>query len=191
MSEPWRLLLRGISGDTRELAAGDALFGAGDPARAIFAVEKGEVRLERAGVTVHTAQAGSLFAETALFADSYDCDAVAVRESVVRSYPRMAVSLHLRAHRDLSLAFTAYLARQLQETRGRVEVLRLKNAGERVLAFLATQPAEDGIVRLDQPLTAVAGEIGLTHEALYRTLTRLARNGRITRLGRREFRLTP
>ena len=67
---------------TRELAAGQALFRQGDAVTAIFAVERGRLRLIRhtvdeRKVVLHTARAGELLAEAALFSDSYHCDAIA------------------------------------------------------------------------------------------------------------------
>lgn len=192
--DEWLSLLAGIRAGRRVLEPGRMVFHAGDPAAAIFQVAAGCVRLVRHGpggrpVTLHVAQAGSLFAEAALFSDVYHCDAVAEEPSEVRVYPKHAVLLHLKAHPDLNLAFSAYLARQLQRLRGRLELIRLKTARERVLSFLAQAGAADGTVTLDRPLTVVAGEIGLTHEALYRTLARLQREGALVREGKRGFRL--
>jgi CRP-like cAMP-binding protein len=58
----------------RVLEAGETLFRQGDRATAIFAVDQGRLRLIRhtidnRPVTLHTARAGELFAEAALFAD--------------------------------------------------------------------------------------------------------------------------
>lgn len=187
-------LLAGLRSTRRRLAAGETLFRAGDAAHAIFHVAEGCVRLVRHGanglpVTLHVAEAGGLFAEAALFSEVYHCDAVAERASVLAVYPKTALLLYLRAHPDLNLAFSAYLARQVQRLRGRVELIRLKTARERVLAFLTQAGAAERAVTIDRPLTVVASEIGLTHEALYRTLAKLERQGAIRREGRRGFSL--
>lgn len=194
MAEEWLALLRGVRSTRRRLAAGEALFRAGDPASALFHVEHGCVRLVRHGpdgatVTLHVAEAGQPFAEAALFSDVYHCDAVADSAAEVLIFPKTAVLLLLKAHPDLNLAFSAYLARQLQRLRGRLELVRLKSARDRVLAYLAQAGAVAGLVTLDRPLTVVASEIGLTREALYRTLAKLEREGRLTREGTRTFRL--
>jgi CRP-like cAMP-binding protein len=192
--DDWSRLLGGIRPTHRSLAKGEILFRAADPSLALHHLVRGRIRVTRpiaAGesVTVHAAGAGTLFAETALFSPHYRCDAIADRASEVRLYPKAAVLLHLSAHPDINLAFSAHLARQLQHLRGRVEVLRLKGAGERVLAHLAQLGAAEDAVTLDQPLTRLAGELGLTHEALYRTLARLQAGGRLARPGKRSFRL--
>jgi CRP/FNR family transcriptional regulator, dissimilatory nitrate respiration regulator len=187
--EDWGNVLGGIRANSRTLAPGEALFRDGDEARAIFQVERGRIRLGRHGVTLHLAQAGSLFAEAALFASHYHCDAVAETVSRVRVFPKAAVLLYLRAHPDLNLAFSAALAREVQTLRGGQEVMRLPGARDRVVAWLTQLGAVDGTITLDQPLSAAAHDIGLTHEALYRSLAALVKEGRLDRPGKRTFRL--
>jgi CRP/FNR family transcriptional regulator, dissimilatory nitrate respiration regulator len=59
---------------TRTLQAGEFLFRQGDPAKFVFTLERGQLRLERRTfdgqlVPLHLARAGETFAEAALFAD--------------------------------------------------------------------------------------------------------------------------
>jgi CRP-like cAMP-binding protein len=192
MAEEWFTLLKGVRSSRRTLATGEALFRAGDAANALFHVEQGCIRLLRHGtdgtpVALHVAAAGEPFAEAALFSEVYHCDAVAEAPSIVLAFPKAAVLLLLKAHPDLNLAFSAYLARQLQRLRGRFELVRIKGARERVLAYLAQAGTVDGVVNLDRPLTVVASEIGLTREALYRTLAKLEKEGALRREGKRAF----
>jgi CRP-like cAMP-binding protein len=193
--EDWGKVLGAIAGSTsRTLGAGEVLFHRGDEARAVFHVEHGRLRLSRFGsdgsaVTLHVARTGSLFAEAALFATYYHCDAIAETASRVQLFPKAALLLFLRAHPDLNLAFSAYLAREVQKLRGRQEVMRLPGARDRVLAWLTQLGAADGTITLDRPLSLAATEIGLTHEALYRTLAALVKDGRLERPGKRVFRL--
>lgn len=189
MAENLLILLKGVRSNSRKLAAGDTLFRRGEPANAVFHVEHGRIRLSQNGVTVHRAEAGQPFAENALFSDIADSDAVAEIASQIRAFPKAAILLLLKAHPDLNLAFSAYLTRQLQRQRSRTEVLRQRGAGDRVLSYLAQAGAGGATVSLDQPLTEIATEIGLTREALYRTLTRLEKEGRLSREGTRTFRL--
>lgn len=186
MAETWLALLKGIRTTKRNLAAGEALFRAGEPVTALFRVESGLVRLNRNGAPVHNAGPATLLGESGLFEEHSSCDAVALAPSRVAAYAKTAVLLHLKAHPDLALAFAACLARGLDQTRARLELARLRSARERVLAFLRQNgPA----IVLDRPLTVMAGEIGLTHEALYRTLAKLERDRIIRRDGRRSFTL--
>ncbi|KIL97891.1 transcriptional regulator Crp/Fnr family [Paramagnetospirillum magnetotacticum MS-1] len=187
--EDWTRILGGIRAASRDLKTGEALFREGDEARAIFQVERGRIRLGCHGVTSHLAQAGSLCAETSLFASHYPCDAVAETPSRVRVFPKAAVLLFLRAHPDLNLAFSAALAREVQTLRSGQEVMRLPGARDRVVAWLTLLGAADGAVTLDQPLSAAAHDMGLTHEALYRSLAALVKEGRLDRPAKRTFRL--
>ncbi len=172
---------------TRRLAPGEVLFRQGDPVRAIFTVLSGRVLLVRhtsAGqrVLLHDARAGELLAEAALFANAYHCDAHAATAAELRVLPKPALHEALQRDPALMLAFAGTLAHQVQALRGRLALRGLRLARERVLAGLALHAGpEDGAVRLSGTLMDFAAEIGLTHEALYRTLATLAREGRIER----------
>lgn len=73
----------------------------------------------------------------------------------------------------------------LHVTRRRLELRNIRNARERVWQKLQLSPIrDDGTVIIDRPLKEMAGEIGLTHEALYRSLAALEKAGRIRRRGR-------
>lgn len=171
----------------RRLAPGEALFRQGDRAAAIFAVERGRLLLVRQTadgrtLTLHTARAGELFAEASLFSDIYHCDAVAAAPAAVRVYPKRQLLGAIRRDPKLAEAFLALLARQVQSLRARLEQRNIRSARERVLRHLAL--AADGggrVVRLGGTLMDLAAEIGLTHEALYRTLAALERDGAIAR----------
>lgn len=182
-------LFKSLKPSRRTLAAGEALFTTGDPPTALFHVEHGIVRQSRAGVPLHTAEAGSTFAEWALFTDACPCDAVAVTDAAVLAFAKVPVLLLLKAHPDINLAFSAVLARQLHRMRGRLELVRQKGARERVLGYLVRAGAADRTITLDRTLTDVAHDIGMTREALYRTLAKLEDKGVVVRDGTRTFRL--
>jgi len=171
----------------RELAAGEALFRQGDKAVAIFEVERGRLRLVRntdAGhpVVLHTARAGELFAEAALFATVYHCDAVAAVASLVRIYPNRDLLSAFRAEPSLGERFMAVLAQQIISLRARLEERNIRSARERVLHHLAFAVGPDGrTMPLEGTLMDLAAEIGLTQEALYRTLSELEKEGVIRR----------
>ena len=175
----------------RHLAAGEALFRQGDRAFAIFGLERGRLALERVAadgrrLTLHRARAGELFAEASLFSDVYHCDAVAAVASVVRVYPKRPLLAALRREPKFAERFLALLARQVQGLRARLEQRNIRSARERLLHYLALAADADGrSVRLPGSLIEIAAEIGLSHEALYRTLGALEKDGAIARDGRR------
>jgi CRP-like cAMP-binding protein len=171
----------------RELDAGETLFRQGDRALAIFEIERGRLRLIRNTVAshpvvLHTARPGELFAEAALFASAYHCDAVAAAASRVRVYPKRDLLAAFRRDPALSERFMAVLARQIHTLRARLEERNIRSARERVLHHLALAAGPDGrTMPLEGTLMDLAAEIGLTHEALYRTLAELEKEGAIRR----------
>ena len=173
--------------NVRELAEGEALFHQGDLASAIFEVASGRVRLVRRTiddhlVAMHTAQPGDLLAEAALFSDVYHCDAIAAVASRVRVYPKRALLTALRRSPVLFEAFAARLAGQLHTLRARLELRNIRSARQRLLAYLRLSTAGHGrTLAIDGHLQDLAAELGLSREALYRTLAALEAEGAIKR----------
>ncbi len=171
----------------RVLAAGEALFRQGDKTFAVFAVERGRLRLIRHAidsrpVVLHSARAGETFAEAALFAPAYQCDAVAAQASRVRIYPKRVVLAALRRDPALGERFMALLAHQIHALRARLEERNIRSATARVLHHIALAAGPDGrTMTLNGPVIELAAELGLSHEVLYRTLGALERAGKIAR----------
>lgn len=182
-------LFKSLKPSRRQLAAGESLFAVGEAATALFHVEQGVIRQSRAGVPLHTVEAGSAFGEWALFTDTCPCDAVAATNATVLAFAKIPVLLLLKAHPEINLAFSAVLARELHRMRGRLELVRQKGARDRVLGYLVRAGAADRAVTLPRTLTEVARDIGITREALYRTLAKLVDDGVLARDGTRTFRL--
>ncbi len=169
----------------RVLGSGELLFRQDDPATAIYKVESGRLRLIRSTVDdhlviLHTARRGEFFAEASLFADTYHCDAVAAMPSSVRIYPKQMVMDAMRTDPALAEAFMERLARQLQELRARMELRNIRSARDRVLQYLRLK-AHGRSIAVEGQLQDIAAEIGLTREALYRTLATLESEGHLTR----------
>jgi len=171
----------------RVLASGELLFRQGDRAEAIYRVETGRLRLIRRTiddhlVILHTAGRGEFFAEASLFAEAYHRDAVAAAQSRVRVYPKTIVMAALRTDPALAEAFMARLARQLQELRARMELRNIRSARERVLQYLRLRAGVHGrSIAIEGQFQDIAAEIGISREALYRTLAALEAEGYLTR----------
>lgn len=170
---------------TETLAAGANLFRQGDPTTAVYYVESGRLRLERytaAGTTVvlHTACAGELLAEGALVAEAYHCDAVALEESRVRVLRKATILSNLKPGSP-GHALVAVMARQLLKLRQRLELRDVRSAEERVMLYFEQIADRKGDVVMDRELQEIAGELGLSREAFYRTLARLQKARRIKR----------
>jgi CRP-like cAMP-binding protein len=182
------LLPRGI---TRKLDAGEFLFRQGDTAGAIFLVETGRLRLVRhlddgTLVALHTARAGETFAEAALFADAYHCDAVAEVPSKAVAIPKSELLSAMQADVALNMVLMRLLSGHVRDLRSRLELRNIRSAKGRLLAWLrmsavGTPPT----VRLDRSWTEIASELGLSREVVYRTLADLERADAITRSGQR------
>lgn len=188
MSLDWLLADLPSVPPARELAAGQALFRQGDSVVAIFAVERGRLRLVRhtideRKVVLHTARPGELLAEAALFSATYHCDAVADTASRLRVLSKPELLAALRGDPDFALRFMGVLARQVMALRTRLELRSIRSARERLLQHLLLHAAaaEGRTVRLDGTLMDLAAELGMTHETLYRTLAELEAEGVLAR----------
>lgn len=169
------------------LAPGAALFRQGDKSTALFFLHAGAIEMIRhteAGqkVTLFRAGPGDTLAEPALFSESYHCDALAEVASRVTRIEKSAVLDLICADPAFALALVKRLSGQVQGYRRRLELTAIRSATERVMAGLA-----DG--RLTGSVVDFAAELGLTHEAVYRALAALTRDGRVERPARGVYRL--
>ena len=172
--------------DHRNLAAGAALFRQGDASFGIFLLRSGRIRLQRitpdgAAVSIHLARPGELFAEASLFSERYHCDAIAEVDSQVWLYPKEHLARSLHAKPESLWAFARELARRLQDLRLRYELKQIRSATERVLQLLRMRSGADGAFIIPGSLKEMAADVGLTHEAFYRALATLEKQGRIAR----------
>ena len=84
-------------------------------------------------------------------------------------FSRNDVRALIAENQDVAAAFSTHLAREVREARMRAEILSLKRVSERLDAWLIwndNQLIDKGKWRL------IAGEIGVSPEALYRELAR-------------------
>jgi CRP-like cAMP-binding protein len=130
------------------------------------------------------ASTGETVAEASLFSSTYHCDAIAATEAIVRLYPKTALLAELQRDPKVAKSFAAMLARQVMTLRTRLERRNIHSARDRVRHFLTVNVGTDGrTVILPGTLKEFAADLGLTHEALYRTLARMEADGEITRAG--------
>ena len=137
---------------------------------------------------MHTVRPGELFAEASIFSSHYHCDAIATQESEVLVYPKAEVTRKLKEEPGDLWAFAAELAHRVHDLRTRLETRQIRSARERVLQSLRLRCGASDTWKIDGTLKHFAEDIGLTHEALYRTLAGLEYDGRISR-GNGEIRL--
>lgn len=171
----------------RRIEAGEPLFRLGDKTTGLCEVLSGRVRLarvDRSGreIVLYVAGPGETIAEASLFSPHYHCDAIASTNATVRVYPKREVLAVFESDPKAARTFSATLARQVMDLRTRIEQRNIRSARERVRHFLTLNAGADGrTVNLRGTLKNIAAEVGLTHEALYRTLAALERSGEIKR----------
>lgn len=196
----WPLLIRSqatlgsIPPSLRELAefvpiaARQPLCRIGEPVQYMFSVIAGEVRLlrrERNGAELILQRSrGGFLAEASLMARAYHCDVVAAEKGGVLRFPAAAFRAALHEDAAFNEAWMSHLAREVRKLRAQCERLSLHGAAERIRHYLASEGSA-GAVTLGQSRKAWAGELGLTHEALYRALRRLQLDGTLAIDGER------
>jgi CRP-like cAMP-binding protein len=173
--------------ERRSLARNEVLFKQGDKVKAIYFIEAGRLRLERRTfdgrlLILGTTPANQFFVEAALFSEIYHCDAVASEPSRVCVYPKTAMLKALNTDPTSAVEFLKLVSRQIIDLRQQLELMKVRSAAERLLLYLDFNAGPDGrTVRLPGALQDIASELGLTREALYRTLAKLEQDGAIER----------
>ena len=171
----------------KSYAPNEAIFNQGEKASHIYAVEKGQVKLERPtiegrSIIMYTAYSGDSFAEAALFSEAYHCNAIAACASVVHFYPKQEILDILLSNPQKFLEFTALLSSQVRSLRSKLELRNILSARDRILQYLllTATPGQSSIT-IDSSLKDVAMELGLAQETLYRELSQLEEDGIISR----------
>jgi CRP-like cAMP-binding protein len=166
--------------ERKEIALAETLFRLGDRVQGVFFVVAGEVRLVRrarngAEIILQRSR-GGFIAEASLGTKAYHCDAVAVKPSTVLRFPARDFRAALSEDETFRDAWMSHLAREVRKSRAQCERLSLKSAAQRVIHYIESEGV-DSLVILTESRKAWAAELGLTHEALYRTLRQLQADG--------------
>ncbi|MFC5302312.1 Crp/Fnr family transcriptional regulator [Azospira restricta] len=170
---------------TQPFARGETLFRRGQrPTRMLF-VAAGEVHLLRHGlhgqpVVFQRSGAGSFLAEPSIDSARYHCDALAVRAGRACVFPLADFRGALDADPDFAARWRLFLAREIRRLRARAERLAMRSVRERLVHYIECE-GEDGTLAWPGELKPLAAELGVTHEALYRALARLAADGLLER----------
>jgi CRP-like cAMP-binding protein len=171
----------------RSFDAGEAVFRIGAAARHVHFLAEGRVTLSRFGpqgeeVAIHAAREGEFFAEASLHSERYHCTAVVAQPALVASIPSGDLQELLRSDAEFAMQWLAIVSRQLRQARTRVERLCLKGARERVRHLLLTEGSgAKHRYTLYGTVKDLAVDLGLSHEALYRTLAAMERENLILR----------
>jgi CRP-like cAMP-binding protein len=121
------------------------------------------------------ARAGDVLAEASIFATQYHCDAVVSENAKVRLADIAVFRRDINGDAQEMGVVAAHLARQAQSARFRAEILALRRIEDRVESWLDL----NGWVLPDKGRWRIlAGELGVSPEALYRELARRRRPDR-------------
>lgn len=165
-------------------AAHEILARCGERPRSMFLVHEGEVRLVRAGpvgelVILQRVRRGWV-AEASLFTASYHCDLVAGPLTRCTRVPIRAIRAALAASPEFGREWIVTLSAEVRRLRGACERMGLRGADRRVLHAVLSE-GDEGILQISGTMKDWAAELGLTHEALYRTLARMEADGILRR----------
>lgn len=170
------------------LTPDDILFRCGERPRAIHYLIEGEVHMMRrtrnGGTVVMSRTQHGFFAEAGLYAKTYGCDAVVVMASTILMFPLPVFQEMLDDNKEFRRSRFAQQAYDIRRLCSRCERLSLPTAQERLFHYIETE-GQDGAIELMQTVKALAAELGLTHETLYRTLAQMERTGDLKRSGNR------
>jgi len=166
--------LQGLRARARQVENGRPLFRRGDPVTDVYYVVTGAIHLVRyqtdgAALILQRAGPGSIVAEASLYFGSYHCDAIASGAADTRAYAKASVKRLLARSPEFSEIWANDLALELQRARLRAEILALRTVSQRLDAWIA---GNGGTFPRKGDWKSVAGQIGVSPEALYRDIAK-------------------
>jgi CRP/FNR family transcriptional regulator, dissimilatory nitrate respiration regulator len=162
----------------------DCLFKTGLVPEWMFFVVSGEVTLERIGlqgeaVVLQRCRTGFV-SEASLGVARYHCDAVAVSDTVTIKLPMAQLASHLDKDPKFASRWIGMLNSELRRLRLQCQRLTMKSVRERLLHLIHSE-GKNGQFPVPSGLKTLAGELGVTHEALYRCISLLEKSGVISK----------
>ena len=150
----------------------------------MFFVVSGEVILERPGlhgesVVLQRTRHGFV-GEASLQSASYHCDGKVVAPSDLVQIPIRQIHTALETDPAFAIRWIRMLSGEVRRLRMQCERLSLHKVQNRLLHLLETE-GKDGKYPLGAGLKSLAGELGVTHEALYRCVADMEKKGLIQR----------
>jgi len=166
------------------LNRGKTLFAQGARPAALFYVVKGEVVLERTGVQGQTVVLQRVrqgfVAEASMQSARYHCSAHTTLAGLAIRLPMAPLSLGLQQDSAFAVRWIGMLNNEVRRLRAQTERLSLKGVQPRLLHLIETEGSR-GKLDIGSGLKSLAAQLCVTHEALYRTVARLEREGSVFR----------
>lgn len=163
---------------------GDQLFTQRKRPQQMLYVVRGEVVLQRLGVqgenVILQRVRQGFVAEASLQSSSYHCDAVVTLAGDLIAIPIDPIRKALLEDRAFAMHWIGMLNQELKRLRAQCERLSLKRVRDRLLHLIETEGTGRSL-SFNAGLKSVASELGVTHEALYRTVSELEKQGLLQR----------
>ncbi len=172
---------------TKSLIKGELLFRQDDATFALFLMQQGQIQLIRHTkngdpIIIHHAHVGETFAEVSLFSNQHHCDAVAQENVTIDIYAKTEVLTEMQKNPEFFFLISEHFARQIQTYRRRLEINAIRNAEQRIYTVLS-----EGLLTAD--IKSFAAKIALSHEATYRGLAKLVKQGKLSKPARGSYSL--
>ena len=158
---------------------GHYLFHQGHKPQWMFFIVNGEAILSRTNprgeIVILQRCKNGFVSEASLFTDVYHCDAIA---SQIAQSITLPISSFKKALDDpaFALRWVQLLSKEIMRLRTVSERLTLKDIPSKLIHLIKTE-GKDGVLNIQTDLKSIASEIGVTHEALYRTIAAMEKNG--------------
>ena len=175
------ILPKGLLGQchAHHFEKGDYLFHQGKKPEYMFFIVSGEAVLTRISShgepTILQRCKGGFVSEASLLVDAYHCDAIATHNG-------QAITLPIKSLRDaladskFSMKWVQLLSKEIMRLRTQSERLGLKDIRSKLIHLIETE-GKQGVLKLQSDFKSIASEIGVTHEALYRAIATLEKEG--------------
>jgi CRP-like cAMP-binding protein len=158
------------------------VFRAGEKPIWMYYVVNGEVTLERTGlqgepVVLQRTRSGFI-SEASLRVPNYHCDACAISDTRVIKVPIGQLALSLAKDSAFARRWIEMLNAEVRRLRLHLERLSMKSIRDRLIHMIETE-GRQGSFDTPSGLKTLAGELGVTHEALYRVIAHMEKDGKI------------
>ena len=175
------LLPKGLLGQchAHHFEKGDYLFHQGKKPEYMFFIVSGEAVLTRISShgepTILQRCKGGFVSEASLLVDAYHCDAIATHNGQAITLPIKSLREAL-ADSKFSMKWVQLLSKEIMRLRTQSERLGLKDIRSKLIHLIETE-GKQGVLILQSDFKSMASEIGVTHEALYRAIATLEKEG--------------
>jgi CRP-like cAMP-binding protein len=163
----------------RHFEKSDYLFHQGKKPEAMFYIVSGEAVLVRNSShgepTILQRCKSGFLSEASLLSEAYHCDAIATQSGQAITVPIQSLK-DLLIDPDFSTKWVRLLSKEIMRLRTQSERLGLKDIRSKLIHLIETEGSQ-GVITLQSDYKSLASEIGVTHEALYRAMANLQKEG--------------